>query len=82
MSKNVDPQMNQLKTNEMFKWVEEFTVECNKMTDFFNDKLTDLIWQKDNLTERFNQLKRETDNEAKSNWIRVYKRVGDEKDRI
>lgn len=65
--------MNMFQTNEMFKWVEEFTSECNKMTDFFNDKLTDLIRQKDNLTERFNQLKRETDDEAKSNRIRVYK---------
>lgn len=42
--------MNMFQTNEMFKWVEEFTQECNKMTDFFNDKLTDLIRQKDNLT--------------------------------
>jgi len=55
MSNSINPKFNA--DLKLFEWVDIFRSDMNKMNDFFNSKLTDLINQKDTLTAKFNELK-------------------------
>lgn len=56
MSNQIDPKF--FADQKLQQWVDIFRADMNKMNDFFNSKLTDLINQKDSLTSKFNELKR------------------------
>lgn len=82
MSNSINPKFNA--DQKLFQWVDIFWSDMNKMNDFFNSKLTDLINQKDTLTAKFNELKSKSGSSSSGTLtfknIGVFKRVGDEKD--